>query len=98
MKEKSSVMLELNLVFENDYDVHAISNRLHISCDKCQNRTETRINPMTKEHNPGYWSIRTEYLSTDNFREVETRLFTRFEDQLEEMKKILEEGGEYAHF
>lgn len=98
MKEKSRVMLELVLVFDNDYDVYQISNKLGITCDKCKNKSETRINPLTNQQNPGYWELKTGYITSDNFKTIEDLLFDRIRSKIDKIKEVLSKGNGEALF
>lgn len=98
MREQSKVMLELALIFDNNYNVYDISNRLSISCYKCKRRNETKINPITKKHNSGYWRINTGYILADDFSKIEKVLFDAIKNKIGDIKNILQEGKGDAIF
>ena len=57
------IYVEMHLIFDNNFDVDTITQVVGIRPFKCMNKTQTRINPITNQHNPGFWTIRSRTFS-----------------------------------
>lgn len=89
----TELMIELNLIFDNDYNVYQISNIIDLLPVQCQNRNETRINPITNQQNPGYWSFSTGYIETLDFEMVSMSFINKLRPFLPKIQQILYENG-----
>ena len=84
-----SIYIEMNLFFDNDFDVYKIEKLLNIEPSDCKRRNETRPSPFDKsKHLDGYWS-----LMTDTFEELDIKpamddLLKKLEGKLEIIKEI----------
>ena len=94
MNNNCSIYAEMHLVFDNDFDVYSITNRLGIVPTECKARKETRISPLTNKHIEGSWTIRTDEREERDLKIVLDELGTKFIHKLSEIKKIcLENEG-----
>ena len=50
---------EITLCFAQDFPVESLDSIIGLTASRSQSLHDTRINPVTKQHNPGYWSYRT---------------------------------------
>ena len=63
------VYIEMNLFFDNDFDVYKIEKELNIKPSDCKRRNETRMSPFDKnKHLEAYWS-----LVTNTFEELDIK-------------------------
>ena len=58
--KKPEIYIEMDLIFDNDYNVYGISELLGIEPTDAKRKSETRINPLSKDHNPGYWTLQSD--------------------------------------
>lgn len=61
-------------------------------------QSETRINPLTNQQNPGYWELKTGYITSDNFKTIEDLLFDRIRSKIDKIKEVLSKGNGEALF
>lgn len=83
----------MSLIFDSDFDVKEITRITGINPDDCKNRNETRINPFTKNHNPGYWTIKSKVFCEYDFKLVLDDLLNRFMKSLETIKELCKNNG-----
>ena len=94
-----SIYIEMNLFFDNDYDVYKIEKLLNIEPSDCKRRNETRLSPFDKsKHLDGYWS-----LMTDTFEELDIKpamddLLKKLEGKLEIIKEICKKNNGEVNF
>ena len=58
---------EITLCFAQDFPVESLDSIIGLPASRSQSLHDTRINPVTKQHNPGYWSYRTKAQSAKGF-------------------------------
>ena len=96
---KMSIYIEMNLFFDNDFDVYKIEKLLNIEPSDCKRRNETRLSPFDKsKHLDGYWS-----LMTDTFEELDIKpamddLLKKLEGKLEIIKEICKKNNGEVNF
>ena len=94
-----SIYIEMNLFFDNDFDVYKIEKLLNIEPSDCKRRNETRLSPFDKsKHLDGYWS-----LMTDTFEELDIKpamddLLKKMEGKLEIIKEICKKNNGEVNF
>ena len=94
-----SIYIEMNLFFNNDFDVYKIEKLLNIEPSDCKRRNETRLSPFDKsKHLDGYWS-----LMTDTFEELDIKpamddLLKKMEGKLEIIKEICKKNNGEVNF
>lgn len=89
------IYMELSLVFENDFDVNHITQLLGILPDDCKRMGETRINPITQKHNPGYWTLKTETFYDYDIDKAVQAMITKIKEHLLQIRTIcIENDGE----
>lgn len=94
-EESGYIYIEFSIVFDNDYDVEQISDLIGIKADDYMNKNKTRINPITKESNPGYWSIKSNRFSDMDIEHPINDIMLKLENRLEDIKNIsIKEDGE----
>jgi len=76
--KNARLSMEMELVFDNDYNVEQITEYLNIKPVSYKNKKDAFINPITKKQNEGYWEI-----ETGKYDDL------GIEDVLEEMKNII---------
>ena len=93
------IYIEMNLFFDNDFDVYKIEKLLNIEPSDCKRRNETRLSPFDKsKHLDGYWS-----LMTDTFEELDIKpamddLLKKMEGKLEIIKEICKKNNGEVNF
>lgn len=95
---KTNIKVDLSLCFDNDFNVYSISKTINIAASECKNRNETRINPITKQQNCGFWSIETECIETYDLKEALEKILNKIEGSIAEIKKILIDNNGVAIF
>ena len=88
-----TIYAEMHMVFENDFDVYSITERLGITPTNCKTRKETRISPLTNKHLEGFWTLRTEEKEEWDLGVVLNELIESISDKLPEIKKICDENN-----
>lgn len=82
------IYAEMYLKFDNDFDVNTITEILQIQPYKCVNRIDTRINPITKQHNPGYWMLKSRTFNNFDAKYAIDDLISNIEDKVPLIKEI----------
>lgn len=59
-----SLYAEIVLCFDYDFPMQEIEETLKLKAKEAKQWSETRINPITHVHNPGFWEYRTEDISS----------------------------------
>jgi len=59
-----TLFAELILLFDYDFSLDSIDRILGLKPTKSERYFATRVNPITKKHNPGYWLIQFEAISS----------------------------------
>lgn len=99
MVKNKYIYIEMNLFFDNDFDVYKIEKLLNIEPSDCKRRNETRPSPFDKsKHLDGYWS-----LMTDTFEELDIKpamddLLKKLEGKLEIIKEICKKNNGEVYF
>ena len=78
----------MSLIFDADYDVHKISSILGISPYDAKKKDETRVNPITKDKNPGYWTIRSDTLCDYDLKNTTNNLLNKIKNKLSLIKNL----------
>ena len=90
VKKKPEIYVEMDLIFDNDYDVYTISKVLNIEPTSCQRKHETRISPITNKQNPGFWTLSSCHYESWELDDALTEIIHEIEDKIEPIKKICE--------
>ena len=97
-REYCAIYAQMHLIFDNDFDVFSISERVSLEPSDCRSRRDTRISPLTHEYNPGYWTLETEEKNEQDLKAVLDDLLTKISGKVEAIKKICEENGGIVKF
>ena len=109
MDEKTSIMVELILCFDNDIDMNEITREIGLSPSRSTNRKDTR-NPFFNredrpewwkydgEHTCGSWTIETEYIQTELLEDVLKDFLPKIHPYLERMKNVMTKYNGTAGF
>lgn len=87
---KPEIYMEMNLIFDNDYDVYELSDVIGIQTTNVQRKKDTRINSISQEHNPGFWSLKTETFYDYDIKTATNRMFNQIKDKAQLIKEICE--------
>ena len=88
------VYIEMNLFFDNDFDVYKIEKELNIKPSDCKRRNETRMSPFDKnKHLEAYWSLVTNTFEELDIKPAIDDLLKMLEGKLQIIKKICEENN-----
>ena len=83
------VYIEMNLFFDNDFDVYKIEKELNIKPSDCKRRNETRMSPFDKnKHLEAYWSLVTNTFEELDIKPAIDDLLKMLEGKLQIIKKI----------
>lgn len=93
MGNNCTIYAEMHMIFDNDFDVYSIKERLGIAPTVCKTRKETRISPLTNKHIEGFWTLKTEEKEEWDLRVVLNELMKNISDKLIEIKKICDENN-----
>lgn len=94
-KKIPEIYIEMALTFDNDFDVNTITRELGIQPTECEQRFQTRINPITKQQNPGYWLIKSKTVVGYYAEEAIDDIISIIEGKIELIRKIcVEHSGE----
>lgn len=58
---------DLSLIFEDDFPVEPLDAAIGLPAHDAKRRKDTHLNPLTKQHNVGYWTYRTEPIVCADF-------------------------------
>jgi len=86
------IYVEMHLIFDNNFDVDTITQVVGIRPFKCMNKTQTRINPITNQHNPGFWTIRSRTFSEFDVKQAIDDLLSNIERKISLIKEICSEN------
>lgn len=86
---KPIVIGKLVLCFDMDFDMNAISEYIGLSPSSSQRMSETRINPITKKHNCGFWTIDTNALETYDSSEAQQALYEMTHPYIDKIAEAL---------
>lgn len=110
MNNRTCIMLELSLVFDNDTDVENVTKEIGIAPSDSKNKNMARSNPFYRaekkprdwpyqgEKMPGYWEINTGYIESLDFEKVADCLLSKIQSHLPTMKRILKRHSGIAQF
>ena len=93
MGNNCTIYAEMHMIFDNDFDVYSITERLGIVPTACKTRKETRISPLTNKHIEGFWTLKTEEKEAWDLRIALNELMKNISDKLLEIKKICDENN-----
>ena len=78
------IYIEMNIFFDNNFDVYKIERILNIKPSDCKRKNETRMSPFNKnEHLEGYWSLVTDTFEELDIKPVIDDLLRKLEGKLE---------------
>jgi hypothetical protein len=86
-----SITGSLVLCFDRDFDVNIISQSLGIEPTEAKRLSETRINPITKHRNCGYWRIETRKFMTFDSKEVQDALLDLLSEKMNAIRDVFAE-------
>lgn len=92
------IYAEMHLVFNNNYNVNVISKETGITPYCCQRMFETRINALTQEHHPGFWTVRSDTFTEYDVKIVLDNLISKVKGKLSQIKKICIENNGMVFF
>jgi glutamate-1-semialdehyde aminotransferase len=81
------------MCFDNDYDVSGISNIIGLESSEYKNRSDTTINPITKEHNCAYWVVETETIETYDSEVLQMLIQKKTYNKINEIKSIADKNN-----
>lgn len=58
------VYAEISVCFDCDFPMDSLNELIGLQAAEMKRQSETRVNPLTHEQNPGYWSYNTERFSS----------------------------------
>ena len=87
MSIRTSIMIDLSLIFDNDTDTGYVKEQIGLSIAENKDKRDTRISPFKNDNLPGYWSIITGYIETNDLDEVSEKLLDIICPCLEKIKK-----------
>ena len=83
------IYIEMNIFFDNNFDVYKIERILNIKPSDCKRKNETRMSPFNKnEHLEGYWSLVTDTFEELDIKPVMDDLLRKLEGKLEIIKLL----------
>lgn len=59
---------EIVLLFDHDFPIEQIDTLLGLHPSESKRQSQTRVNPLTKKNNPGFWVYRTKTVSSFDLR------------------------------
>lgn len=86
--KKPEIYIEMDLIFDNDYNVYGISELLGIEPTDAKRKSETRINPLSKDHNPGYWTLQSDTFFDYDIKKTIDNLINKFKDKKQMIYEI----------
>ena len=86
------IYVEMHLIFDNNFDVDTITQVVGIRPFKCMNKNQTRINPITNQNNPGFWTIRSRTFSEFDVKQAIDDLLSNIERKISLIKEICSEN------
>lgn len=89
---KPEMYVEMNLIFDNNYDVYELSNLIGIQPTNVQRKKDTRINPITKENNPGFWSLKTKTFCEYDVTIATDNLLNQIKEKIQLIKMLCEKN------
>lgn len=88
------IYIEMNIFFDNNFDVYKIERILNIKPSDCKRKNETRMSPFNKnEHLEGYWSLVTDTFEELDIKPVIDDFLRKLEGKLEIIKEICKENN-----
>ena len=82
------IYVEMNLVFDNNFDVNIISEALQMSPFKCICKKDTNINPITNEQDPGFWTVRSDQFFEYTITSALNNLMLKIGTKVDEIKHL----------
>jgi len=92
------IYIELDLIFDNDFDVNEITRKTGMNPTDCKNRSETRFNPLTNKNNEGYWTLQSRVHNEYDVKIVIDEFIPLFVDHLSEIKAICDTNNGEVKF
>ena len=86
--KKPEMYIEMSLIFDNDYNVYKISEFLGIEPTDAKCKNETRINPISKDHNPGYWTLQSNIFFDFDIKQVVEDIVNKINDKIDSIVEI----------
>lgn len=82
---------EIIFLFDKDFPMEQIDLLMGVSATESMRQFETRINPMTNQHNDGYWTYRTDSCATYSINllsNVVSKFFLEHSEGIWQVKQI----------
>lgn len=92
-EENPEIYAEMHLVFDNDFDVNMITKFIGIEPSVCMNRKQTTINPLTKQNNVAFWTIRSKSFNEYDAKYAIEDLVLSIECKISLIKEICEKNN-----
>ena len=86
------IYAEMHLIFDNDFDVYTIKQRLGIEPTDCKLRRETKISPLTNKQMEGFWTLKTEEKEERDLKIILDELMTKIDGKIQRIKEICDEN------
>jgi len=87
------IYAEMHLVFDNEYDVYAITKDIGINPADVKNRYETKISPLTNKQIEGYWTLKSKVFKEGDIKLALDDLISLFVDKSSAIKAICTNNG-----
>ena len=85
---KPEIYVEMNLVFDNNYDVYQISNVIGIEPTLVKRKNETRVNALTQHNNPGFWLLRSEIFREYDIKYATDNLVNQIREKVQQINEL----------
>ncbi len=92
------IYTEMHLVFDNDFDVNKITEILRLQPNECKIKSQTRINPITSQHNPGFWTLKSKIITGFDAKPAIDDIVLKIADKTEQIKNICREYKGEVYF
>lgn len=92
------IYAEMHLVFDNDFNVHTITEITHLQPHECKLKFQTQINPLTLQHNPGFWTLKSRIITEFDVKPAIDDIILKIENKTEQIKKICHEHNGEVYF
>ena len=82
------VYVEMSLIFDNNYDVYQISNVIGIQPTMAKRKSETKVNMLTRDNNPGFWSLKSEVFREYDLKFATENLVNQIKDKVQLINEL----------
>ena len=87
---KPKMYVEMNLIFDNNYNVYEISNVIGIQPTTVKRKNDTRVNPLTQENNPGFWTLKSDTFCGYDMKIATNNLIYQIKDKIQLINELCE--------